>query len=417
MKRSGVQPIRYWLALCWALLFTTSAWPGPPSATKAVLSDYVSVVDEPLQRGTCYVNATINGHELTLLVDTGFGLELLLTEEASAKLGLQLRPSDLERIAGSADVVFETAESGPESPTLAVQAFVYDFPGKAPFDGILGWKLLRHAVWEFDYPGKRHAFHGELPGEVREQWVSFPLDQQHVGGNLAITVPVDGFDRKVIVDTGASVGLALNANLWRKWLTEHQPRWLTVQAGMSPGTAGMIHVTPVAVDDNARIGDFELGKVVVTKSFFEVNLGGDRINLPYVIGTDALRHRRVFFDGPGQRVYFGPLGGANGELPVINRAQATFAPTEVESGLLMAYVLEGGVAHRAGLRDGDRLLEIDGVDKREWYKSFNKGKRNSFEAGPGTRVKVLVLREGEQREIEVTLGRSPLDDDAPGEGP
>jgi predicted aspartyl protease len=410
--------VRCLLAVCWAVWLSTHAWADPPKPQAPVLTNYLSVADEPLEHGTCYVTARIDGHELKLLVDTGFGLELLLTEEASAKLGLELKPSDLERIVGTADVEIQPQGADADATTLTVTAIVYDLPGEAVFDGVVGWKLLRHAVWEFDYPGKRHAFHAKVPDDVREDWVSYAMDAKHVGGNVAMTVPVNGFDRKVVVDTGASVGLALSPSLWRKWLMEHQPKWVTVDAGMSPGTDGLIHVTPVAVDDDARIGDFALGKVAVAKTVFEINIGGDRLDLPYVIGTEALRHRRVFFDGPGQRVYFGPLGKANDELPVINRAQATFSPTQVESGLMMAYVLEGGIAHRAGLRDGDRLLEIDGVDKREWYKGkIDKTNRNAFAAAPGTRVTMLVLRDGEEVEIELTLGRSPLDDDAPGEGP
>lgn len=66
----------------------------------------------------------------------------------------------------------------------------------------------------------------------------------------------------------------------------------------------------------------------------------------------------------------------------------------------IASVLPGLAADRAGLKAGDVILQVDGVD--------TKGRQNLQQAirahQPGDRVTLLVERDGKQQTLEVTLG-------------
>ncbi len=79
-------------------------------------------------------------------------------------------------------------------------------------------------------------------------------------------------------------------------------------------------------------------------------------------------------------------------------------------GILVAQVIEDSPAEKAGLKRGDVILEIDGdpVGKVADFRN-----RVALTA-PGTRVRLLVLRDGRKKTIKVTIGT--MEDETPGKG-
>jgi S1-C subfamily serine protease len=72
-----------------------------------------------------------------------------------------------------------------------------------------------------------------------------------------------------------------------------------------------------------------------------------------------------------------------------------------ESGsLVITGILDGGPASKAGLRPGDTLLKVGGLKTTDLPTTVR------FITGltPGEKVKVRVLRDGQEKEIEVTVG-------------
>jgi serine protease Do len=75
-----------------------------------------------------------------------------------------------------------------------------------------------------------------------------------------------------------------------------------------------------------------------------------------------------------------------------------------KQGVIVATVEKGSPAEKAGLESHDVLLKISGR-KIESYDSF----RNEVAMlSPGSKVTFLVLRDGNTREITVTLGERPM---------
>lgn len=70
-------------------------------------------------------------------------------------------------------------------------------------------------------------------------------------------------------------------------------------------------------------------------------------------------------------------------------------------GVALADIIAGGPAEKAGLRKNDVVLKFEGED----VSSNNKLLRLIAEAAPESRVRLLIRRDGVEREVMVTLGR------------
>ena len=71
-----------------------------------------------------------------------------------------------------------------------------------------------------------------------------------------------------------------------------------------------------------------------------------------------------------------------------------------EPGLLISEIAEGGAADKAGLEEGDLIVELGG-EKIEDIQDYSHA---LGEYSPGDKVKVKVKRDGKVKEFEVTLG-------------
>ncbi len=80
-------------------------------------------------------------------------------------------------------------------------------------------------------------------------------------------------------------------------------------------------------------------------------------------------------------------------------------------GALVAQIETGGAAARAGLKSGDVILSVNGVE----IQHAEELPRNVARNAPGTQITVAFLRDGKRQEVKATLDR--LEDDATQRGP
>jgi S1-C subfamily serine protease len=76
---------------------------------------------------------------------------------------------------------------------------------------------------------------------------------------------------------------------------------------------------------------------------------------------------------------------------------------ENQQGALISGIAPNSPAVRAGLRDGDIIVEIEG-------KAITSARELSLEVarrGPGTRVRIDILRNGRRQELNATLAELP----------
>ena len=96
--------------------------------------------------------------------------------------------------------------------------------------------------------------------------------------------------------------------------------------------------------------------------------------------------------------------GYLGILPqAITPSLAEALGVEAREGILVAEVVEDGPADKAGMKRGDIIVEFDGERASE----VDEFRLNVAQAGVGAEVDVEVLRDGDAKTLDVTLGERP----------
>ena len=156
------------------------------------------------------------------------------------------------------------------------------------------------------------------------------------------------------------------------------------------------------------------GRVVGINSQIATGGGGQgNIGIGFAVPIDTAKRviPQLKEDGRVERAYLGITGAdIDGALARLNLA--------AKSGVLVQTVEPGGPAAKAGLRGGDQSTPVQGravalggdviqeVDGEE-IKTMDEVRAIVDRKKPGDEIKVLILREGRRKTIEVELGTRP----------
>jgi S1-C subfamily serine protease len=156
------------------------------------------------------------------------------------------------------------------------------------------------------------------------------------------------------------------------------------------------------------------GRVIGINSQIEAGGGRGNVGIGFAVPIDTAREvvSQLESDGEVKHAYVG-ISGAS-----IDAAIAGALNLPVDSGVLVQEVVPGGPADEAGLLGGDTSATIQGADIRlggdivtaidgKPIASMDEFVAAVNEAEPGAVLGLNVLRDGDERSIDVTLGERP----------
>ena len=375
------------------------SWSGARSIASSLMLTFVLLPSILGADADIYlpVASTINGRPIRLTLDTASGADFILSSRAAQKLGLKTTPPNLSAKLAVGEVPFSHTE--PCDLTLTIFRFhapgivlpVVDlpFPDDANIAGFIGWTILRQYAFELRLAEKRIDVGIRVPPDL-QRWTKLRvLDDSPIlalemdGGN--------GRSGRIVIDTGNYQGLILSPERWKRWEAENPNRPSTF-TGYYQAASGWV-VMEESWAPSYRLGNLTLHDVPVRMANrFEAAGPG----IEAFLGLAALRRLYLIVDGPHRTAYIESETQPASPYTQQNRLGAVFLPGGSNGdGLLVAQVGKGTPAARAGIFTGDRLLEYDKINARNW-----RSKKEIFPLGgfaePAGTEHSFVLRRGDR---------------------
>jgi hypothetical protein len=250
-------------------------------------------------------------------------------------------------------------------------------------DGILGYDFFSRFVVRIDYDGKvvSLAAHDAFAPPPGVEPLPITLESNVPAVRGVVNGRYDGLFR---LDTGSGSSLDLHG----PFVAEHRLIESARRIAHRPfaGVGGVV-LSAVARLDSFAIGPFVMPGLVSGLSeetegvFASSSYSGN-------VGGGVLRRFTVTFDYEGKRVFLEPGKRFDEADPFDRSGLATWRDGEARRAL---HVEKDSPAWRAGLRDGDRIVAVNGRAAGQWR---DEDLARALSAKPGTRVTVKFERDG-----------------------
>jgi serine protease Do len=190
--------------------------------------------------------------------------------------------------------------------------------------------------------------------------------------NLAQTVTMG-----IVSAKGRSIGILRNQAGYENFIQ--------TDAAINPGNSGGAMVN---MD----------GELVGINSAIASQSGGNE-GIGFAVPVDIAKRvmKSIIKNGRVIRAYLGITGSA------VDATMAKALGLDKAEGVIVGGVEPDGPAEKAGLKDGDVILTLDGQPIQSW-ESFRTQIATST---PGSKAKLEINRDGDRKEITVTLGELP----------
>jgi PDZ domain-containing protein len=287
--------------------------------------------------------------------------------------------------------------SGPQEFRFWVIDLAENMP--SDIDGLVSWKDAGKYVIGINLENLGWGFLKELPKDL-EGWTKWKImpDSEF----LAIEWTNGTESTKIAIDTGSTRGVELSPERWRAWRAERASKPATLIADFIPAD-GMV-VRQALRAQKIRIGGLDLVDVPVTV----VSSSTDALfgHCDATLGLYALRQLRLLIDARRGDLYLSKASSSTNQFPY-NKLAAVFVPKDFQrSDDLIAHVVVGGPAYRAGIRDGDVLLKIGALNAGIW-RTDPHILTELLDQHAGTKINLTLRRDVEQYETSVTLEELP----------
>lgn len=361
-----------------------------------------------MEGGHIIVEASIDGAApRPFMFDTG--ARITITPEVARTLnaavvdsgrvgGIGPKISHVDRIRVGRIAIGAATIEQPTVSVLEMPNIIVDRGSRPRLAGLIGSELLARYAVSVDF-GRRVLILNSPGYRPQAAAFSLPLGLIMLPDGLShpsIAVEVDGVAGDFLIDTGAGSQVLVS----EKFQQEHRPfaGIAPILRFLSPGGIGGHVNIQMGFGKRLQIGPSILAPPVIS-GVDEVQgstLGrGSSSHISGVIGTAILSQFIVTIDNQSVRAYFEPVAGRS--LPTTLHGTGMILDKPDHEAFEILDVLKGSSADRAGLRRGDRIVEVAGHPARD----LSTGDVQSLSAAPAHAS--LAIRTSDQRRIELAV--------------
>lgn len=364
-------------------------------------SDKAAHVPFQLIENHIYLRVSINGDSRLWVLDSGAGASVIMTEYAE-ELGLEPEGNLKGQGAGNlVDFSFAVlpAYSVPgvkfASQKIVVADFSWLFDRTMGLEvvGILGYDFLSRLVTRIDYANEELGFYD--PGAFEYHGDGVEIDAPLTASNMFhVPATVDGeYDGLWNLDLGAS-----GCSFHFPFAEAHGLLDRRGYTRVGFGAGGEVRSRQMRFR-TVEFGGFTIERPVISVTTERGEGGFSSGDLTGNLGNTLLRHFTLYLDYKRGRVIVEPGDDFETEFPE-DHSGAQFLFTD-DGRIEVFHVAEGTPADQAGLIKGDILLAIDDQPVEELDGLLEI--REILKQPPGTRLGLTVERDGESRDVQLTL--------------
>lgn len=367
---------------------------------------YQSDFEVPFKFGdnAIILDAVVNGHPLSLMLDTGFGGSVVANDalnlgEPDGKVSLRdfvgeytAKSVHIKSLTLAGHAVELPEPEAVEQPVAHLTA-VYD----THTDGILGIQALEDYVTEINFEHQKLIFHPknfDISTRTPDNAKTFMDRLLPLGANsieLAASTS-DGKKLHLALDTGNSFYVTINRDVLERiglWQPNQSPKFMT-EAMIASGLVS---------NWNKKMQEMTIFGVSVPTSYWDViNLPSSDAEGDGTVGIDFLKNFNIIVDYNRRKVWFENFTGKVANDP---RGEAGLvAEGDKDTGKVrIVYLTPEGPAAQAGIEKGDVILEIDGVEASpNWTIRQILAKLNG---APGSKVNLAISHAGYLKRYEL----------------
>ena len=349
------------------------------------------------------VDAMINGKGAALMFDTGFGAAVVLND--AIRIGKQTGSITLQDFVGTfqaptvkitslklGDMKIDTKDLS----EAVLGREDYSFSYGMHCDGIMGFEVIKNNITGISYQKSRFEFYPKtvdiskwVPDNKRT-FLAKLLPTGHSSMEMSVETPA-GKRLVLALDTGNAFYATTHKDVLERvglWSASAEPKFIK-QSFVASG----------AVDSwSLKLKDMKIFGVPVSAGVWDIiDLPSSSAEGDGTVGFGFLHNFNIIIDYDRRRVWLENYTGKTADDEVGDPGIAAMGDKRDDVRILR--VAPGSPAEKAGLKRGDKILSVDGVDL-DGHIGYRKMRR-MLEGPVGSKIQVAVSSGGSLKRMEL----------------